>query len=493
MSQLTGSGTSSIVHGVPDLDNCEFNDAKKLKLDMQRTVQPTKVVHIRNAPEDIAAIDLCVLSLKFGTVVNTLIMRQKGQAFIEFSDEESAVLFVNYHNYVPAIVRNKHIFIQLSTHTHLKTNAESQNATQAAINALAVYPGSQSFGMPPSIPAIASAAALTNVQVVPTEGCIIHLVVERAIYSITLDTLYQIFSRFGPVTKIVTFNKNSEFQGFVQYLDPLSAMAALHHLDNQNIYSSCCTLRLSETKMKDLDVKANSDKARDYVKDPPQFVRNPHRIEASMAGMGAMPGMGMGLNPFNPLNTLNSLQFTQQGGLPSLGGLGGGIGLPSPHFPYPPPPPDLSAVFATGIPQPPQIGYSISSVLLVSNLAEAIASPDALFILFGVYGDVRRVKILYKKPDTALIQMQDPISAQQALLSLNGVVCGDKKIYVSYSIYMEVQMPKPTDEAQDLTKDFSDSPLHRFRKPNPKIRDNVYGPSPCLHLSNIQLMLQRKS
>lgn len=33
----------------------------------------------------------------------------------------------------------------------------------------------------------------------------------------------------------------------------------------------------------------------------------------------------------------------------------------------------------------------------------------------GVYGDVRRVKILYKKPDTALIQMQDPISAQQGI------------------------------------------------------------------------------
>ena len=62
-------------------------------------------------------------------------------------------------------------------------------------NPLISDPGSQSFGMPPSIPAIASAAALTNVQVVPTEGCIIHLVVERAIYSITLDTLYQIFSR----------------------------------------------------------------------------------------------------------------------------------------------------------------------------------------------------------------------------------------------------------------------------------------------------------
>ena len=34
--------------------------------------------------------------------------------------------------------------------------------------------------------------------------------------------------RFGPVAKIVTFNKNSEFQGFVQYVDQLSAMAALN-------------------------------------------------------------------------------------------------------------------------------------------------------------------------------------------------------------------------------------------------------------------------
>ena len=37
-------------------------------------------------------------------------------------------------------------------------------------------------------------------------------------------------------------------------------------------------------------------------------------------------------------------------------------------------------------------------------------------------------------------------------------------------------MPKPTDEAQDLTKDFSDSPLHRFRVKNEsiiKISDNL--------------------
>jgi hypothetical protein len=37
--------------------------------------------------------------------------------------------------------------------------------------------------------------------------------------------------------------------------------------------------------------------------------------------------------------------------------------------------------------------------------------PDDLFILFGVYGDVIRVKILYNRKDTALVQYQ---TAEQA-------------------------------------------------------------------------------
>ena len=36
---------------------------------------------------------------------------------------------------------------------------------------------------------------------------------------------------------------------------------------------------------------------------------------------------------------------------------------------------------------------------------------DFLFRLFGVYGDVLRVKILYNKPDTALIMFSNPLGA----------------------------------------------------------------------------------
>lgn len=51
-------------------------------------------------------------------------------------------------------------------------------------------------------------------------------------------------------------------------------------------------------------------------------------------------------------------------------------------------------------------------VLLVSNLdPERIKCYD-LFILFGVYGNVVRVKILYNKKDNALLQMSDNQQAQ---------------------------------------------------------------------------------
>ena len=51
-------------------------------------------------------------------------------------------------------------------------------------------------------------------------------------------------------------------------------------------------------------------------------------------------------------------------------------------------------------------------VLLVSNLDPERIKCYHLFILFGVYGNVVRVKILYNKKDNALLQMSDNQQAQ---------------------------------------------------------------------------------
>ena len=46
-------------------------------------------------------------------------------------------------------------------------------------------------------------------------------------------------------------------------------------------------------------------------------------------------------------------------------------------------------------------------------------------------------------------------------------------------------MPKEGQPDAGLTKDYSNSPLHRFKKPDSKNYQNIYPPSATLHLSNI--------
>ena len=53
------------------------------------------------------------------------------------------------------------------------------------------------------------------------------------------------------------------------------------------------------------------------------------------------------------------------------------------------------------------------------------------------------------------------------------------------SKHQTVQMPKDGQPDAGLTKDFTNSSLHRFKKPGSKNYQNIYPPSATLHLSNI--------
>ena len=130
------------------------------------------------------------------------------------------------------------------------------------------------------------------------------------------------------------------------------------------------------------------------------------------------------------------------------------------------------------------------SVLLVSNMDENLTECDHLFVLFGVYGDVQRVKILFNKKDTALVQMSEP---QQALLAMNHLdktKLWGKAIRVMPSKHTTVQLPKDGQPDAGLTKDYGNSNLHRFKKPGSKNYSNIYPPSSTLHLSNIPTTIE---
>ncbi|KAI4472878.1 hypothetical protein M0802_016447 [Mischocyttarus mexicanus] len=103
----------------------------------------------------------------------------------------------------------------------------------------------------------------------------------------------------------------------------------------------------------------------------------------------------------------------------------------------------------------------------------------------GVYGDVQRVKILYNKKDSALIQMAEPHQAHLAITHMDKLRVFGKQIKVVLSKHQTVQLPKEGQPDAGLTKDYTSSPLHRFKKPGSKNYQNIYPPSSTLHLSNI--------
>jgi hypothetical protein len=118
---------------------------------------------------------------------------------------------------------------------------------------------------------------------------------------------------------------------------------------------------------------------------------------------------GMLGSPFAAMGLANlAQQFGSGAGLPAAAGLAGIGGYPG-----------LSgspALTQSGLRFPGSTTTGAGCVLLVSNMSETETECDHLFILFGVYGDVQRVKILFNKKDTALIQMAEP---QQAMLAIS--------------------------------------------------------------------------
>ncbi|NXM32214.1 PTBP3 protein, partial [Oxyruncus cristatus] len=261
----------------------------------------------------------------------------------------------------------------------------------------------------------------------------------------------QIFSKFGYVLKIVMFNKNNQFQALLQYDDAMNAYYAKMSLDGQSIYTGCCTLRIDFSKLSSLKVKYNNDKSRDFTRVDLPFGDGQRSLDASLAAAFATQNM------IFPSYT-GAAGFVQPLGFPQ--------GAVSGQIPAVP-----------GIPG--------NSVLLVSNLNPEAITPYGLFILFGVYGNVHRVKIMFKKRGIALVQMADATQAQLAINYLNGQRLYGRVMHTTLSKYQTIQLPREGQEDKGLTKDYSTSPLHRFKNPGSRNAQNIFPPSATLHLSNI--------
>ncbi|GAB1288064.1 Polypyrimidine tract-binding protein 2 [Apodemus speciosus] len=432
------------------------NDSKKFKGEDKMDGAPSRVLHIRKLPGEVTETEVIALGLPFG------------KAFLELATEEAAITMVNYYSAVTPHLRNQPIYIQYSNHKELKTDNTLNQRAQVVLQAVTAV---QTANTP------LSGTTVSESAVTPAQSPVLRIIIDNMYYPVTLDVLHQIFSKFGAVLKIITFTKNNQFQALLQYGDPVNAQQAKLALDGQNIYNACCTLRIDFSKLVNLNVKYNNDKSRDYTRpDLPSGDGQPAldpAIAAAFAKETSLLGLPVAAVPgaLSPLAIPNAAAA-------AAAAAAGRVGMPG--------------VSAGG-----------NTVLLVSNLNEEC-----------VYGDVQRVKILYNKKDSALIQMADGNQSQlvlgirsgerarqvlqaiapltvglsSAFISmnhLNGQKMYGKIIRVTLSKHQTVQLPREGLDDQGLTKDFGNSPLHRFKKPGSKNFQNIFPPSATLHLSNI--------
>lgn len=78
LSQTTTVSNGSIMSPQPNHSD-NNNDAKKVKLDKNQNGKPSRVIHIRNIPNEVTEPEIIHLGIPFGRVTNVLVLKGKNQ------------------------------------------------------------------------------------------------------------------------------------------------------------------------------------------------------------------------------------------------------------------------------------------------------------------------------------------------------------------------------------------------------------------------------
>ena len=271
-----------------------------------------------------------------------------------------------------------------------------------------------------------------------------------------------------------------------------SATMAKASLNGQNIYNGCNTMSIDFSKLSNISVKVNNEKSRDYtipiqnsnnnnliISSP----RNPHSWHQNPGILSGMIIINLILNYYLIFYSLdvpnigfrqNNSQYIYNDSIPVNN-------LPSPFVL-----PGQMNAFNSNI----YNGFNNIGcpVVIVNGLPEEKIKIDILFTLFGVFGDVIRIKILYNKRDTVLIQYDESDQAQNAIRYMNGIFLWNRVIKVSLSKHNSISISKTTNssgtDSNEFSKDFRDSKLHRFKRKSNNTK-NISAPSSVLYLSGV--------
>ncbi|XP_012084721.1 polypyrimidine tract-binding protein homolog 1 isoform X2 [Jatropha curcas] len=187
------------------------------------------------------------------------------QALIQFTDSDTASAARNALDgrsipkyLLPEHVGSCHLRISYSAHTDLNIKFQSHRSRDYTNPYLPVNPTAIEGPVQPAVG--------PDGKKKEPESNVLLASIENMQYAVTVDVLHTVFSAFGTVQKIAIFEKNGGTQALIQYPDIATAAVAKETLEGHCIYDGgYCKLHLSYSRHTDLNVKAYSEKSRDYT------------------------------------------------------------------------------------------------------------------------------------------------------------------------------------------------------------------------------------
>ncbi|PKI58036.1 hypothetical protein CRG98_021529, partial [Punica granatum] len=210
--------------------------------------EASKVIHVRNVGHEISENDLLQLFQPFGVITKLVMLRAKNQALIQMQDVAAAISALQFYTNVQPSIRGRNVYVQFSSHQELTTMDQN----------------SQGRGDEPNR--------------------ILLVTIHHMMYPITVEVLHQVFSPYGFVEKIVTFQKSAGFQSLIQFQGRQSAINARTSLQGRNIYDGCCQLDIQFSNLDELQVNYNNDRSRDFT--------NPNLPSEQKGGRSSQPSYG---------------------------------------------------------------------------------------------------------------------------------------------------------------------------------------------------------
>eukprot|EP01132_Coremiostelium_polycephalum_P001528 gene1528-1923_t len=486
-------------------EDLEQSMAKKQK---NFTTTPSKVVHLRNLPLDATEHEVMNIAIPFGNVEHLIVLKGKGQALVQMSDLNSAAQFIQYYSTIQGMVRSKQLYVQYSNRDEILQNEESSNEILLITITNIIYPITidvlfklfSNYGnvlkiliftksgnfqsliqMKSTESAIAAKRGLDGQNIY--NGCCTLKIQYSSLTSLKIKYNNDKSRDFTNPSLLPGNSLVSNPMGFISPLQPvtmsihhhnqisttplgiptptpLGTPGVVHH--HHQMMSGVGTGVLGQLQPPQNSMMIGHH---NQQQQPPQQQQMIHQQQQQQQ-FPVVNQQQMQIQPSQPLQLLQQqpptiIQQPLQQQQPNGNGINTGL---TGNFVY-------GGSHSNGI---TTTGAGGNSVLIVAGLPTQGVTPDDLFTLFGVYGDPIRVKIMFNRKDTALIQMNLP---QQA----------GHTIRVNISKHTSISLPKSGDNHANLTKDYTGSLMHRFKLPGSKNYQNIHPPSHILHLSNLPI------